>query len=403
MNNKLHETLFPKINDICNDYQKTLDALFYVGFTINIFYFFLRRTMFYVFMDALPWMGLLGLSLILLFISAMVEIFKSEDLKEFAFDLALLISGALQYTIGGHYPIQFFMVLVMIAARRKDAKKCLTAFVGSGTFILIFVWVLSLNGIIYYQTEPNLALGSSNSTDCMADWFFVISAYLVLRGNKIKWFEYPILYLWTTYIFYLTKGRTAAICLYAVLTYSLIINIKAIMKPLSKTKTKPHKALALFDFSYVYAFAFSFIVGIFFSGSFTDKLTGGLNTIQSRLTLTHKALTSWPFSFFGTHVDEAGYGGNHEIGEYFFIDNSYVRIYVMLGAVMAFLLFYAITGLAIEARKGQMWILYGILVIISVDCIMEHHFAEYWCNIIISLALADWGFLKLEPDTECHQ
>ena len=395
--------MFSKINAICDRHRRALDMLFYIGFTLNIFYFFLRRTMFYVFMDALPWMGLLGISLLMLLISALNEIFRSESKMEVIFDLALHISGALQYVIGGHYPIQFFMVIVMIAARRKDAKKCLMAFVASGTFILIFVWILSLNGIIYYQTEPNLALGTSNSTDCMADWFFVISAYLVFRRNKVKWFEYPILYLWTTYIFYLTKGRTAAICLYAVLTYSLIINIKTITKTSSKSTTKPYRALAFFDFSYVYAFIFSFIAGIFFSELFADKLTGSLNTIQSRLILTHKALISRPFSLFGSHVNEAGFGGNHDIGEYFFIDNSYVRIYVMLGAVMAFLLFYAITGLAIEARKGQMWILYGILVIISVDCIMEHHFAEYWCNIIISLALADWGFLKLEPDTECHQ
>lgn len=394
--------MFPKFNSICDKHKKVIEILFYVGFTLNIFYFFLRRTMFYVFMDALPWMGVLGLSMVLLFISALIEAFRCENIREFIADIILLATGALQYFIGGHYPIQFFMTFVIIAARRKNAKKALLIFTVVSTIIMIFVLYLSQNGYIYNQVVPkdNIlahALGTSSTTDCAADWFFILCGYVVLRDNNFKWFEYPLLFALPQYIYHLTGGLSATICSYGVLITCFILYA---LKSLSINVKINKKQIAIFDYSYLYAAILSFVMAIFFSQSLAEKMRGKLGSLQARLTLSHQALAEHPFSLFGANIEESGAGGigNSDIA-YFFIDNSYVRIYTMLGAVMFIIMMVLITRLLSKARKLNLTTLYFTLIFIAVDCLIEHHFMEYWCNIFISLALADWKSFGIKTQT----
>ena len=81
----------------------------------------------------------------------------------------------------------------------------------------------------------------------------------------------------------------------------------------------------------------------------TEREPHGLltQTILNRLQIGYRALQEHPFSLFGTKIKEHSLGGKTThpdgwwVNQYFFIDNSYIRLY-LFGGVILFCLFLSV-------------------------------------------------------------
>ena len=110
-----------------------------------------------------------------------------------------------------------------------------------------------------------------------------------------------------------------------------------------------------------------------------------LNTLFSeRLTISHNALKMYPVKLMGQNIEEVGGGSVLELRpEYFFLDDSYVRILLKYGLFL-FIIALAIM-IIISKRAGQIkqFVIVLALVAISIHSIMEHRLIDMAYNPMI--------------------
>ena len=129
----------------------------------------------------------------------------------------------------------------------------------------------------------------------------------------------------------------------------------------------------------VMGFLFMHFMSYFFQPSLTffrlfDKLLSG------RLKLGNKALEDYGLTLFGQTMPMNGNGGSlvHLGGNYFFVDSSYLLVYLRYGIIFLLLIF-LIHFWCCKKYKEDMYYLV-ILTIVVINCVVAHHMIELAYN-----------------------
>ena len=99
--------------------------------------------------------------------------------------------------------------------------------------------------------------------------------------------------------------------------------------------------------------------------------------LSGRLTYSHAAFSQYNITLFGQYVYMRGLGGSlQHAGEYFFLDSSYINMFFRFGILpLCGVIAIMVIGCR-RQRKNLSWERLGILTLIALHCMIEHHLFE---------------------------
>ena len=231
-------------------------------------------------------------------------------------------------------------------------------------------------------------INNRSSTDLAAHYFWMIAAYMWIRGKKITWGEIFALAALNAVVYSLTGSSNLLLCCGLLLAFAVVVKLfhkiteaenNSFVNAIRKVVSVCSKS------SYLIFAAFSIILSAVFNLS--NPLLNRINNLfHSRFSYGHRGMVEYGIHLFASDVPN--YGIDTSADDFYnFIDNSYVNILVGSGIIL--LLFYICFMTVIQMRHKKY--VYGavILAVCALSCVEEHHFAEIAYNFFPMLLFAD--------------
>lgn len=400
--------LLDRISGFLNDHLKLTKGIFYTAFAVCYFVRYFDSTMFVTWnINWKHFYEVFDAAVFLVAAEAIHVLHETGDKRAFFGKLLILLIGFLQWQSGGNYDL-FILTALVVSMTGKSAKTVMKLSLIIGIPILFAALFASQNGYIYYFVYPDggHALGMVYKTDLMAHWFYALLVWAVLREGRFTWFEFPLLFGYTQYLYHLTKAFNGYICMMLFLAILFVLYAKRMIRPVSDSsfednrqhkKVIRQKADHLLTYSYMIGTAVSYLASLLIPDSASFLQFGKLSSIRERIRLSKLAFRKFPLTLLGQPVAEQGAGGVvPENSSYFFLDNSYVRILIIYGILMLVLVLVICTSLLRRALSERKTVLFLALIIVSLHSLIEHHLTEFWYNIFLVLLFA-------EIDPECKK
>lgn len=346
---------------------------------------------------------------------------------------------------------QMVLGLLMIGAEETSARRILQIYLVVGFAEMVIMYWASMHGYIaylYYATVDAHAMGSIYRTDYAAHWLYLLIAYNILRGRRLRLVEYMAEGCLIYYVFHLTTGKTFLISapLFLVLCYvanglpqiqyrgrdcSTVVRrgiVQGIFYQNDPYRDKNHEALCcsethastetagirggrerlnrgniiriflnrisclIFPLCAVGSYIVALTIGSQYAG--ITSLTGAMATFQHRLGLSYTAFHQYPIRLFSQSVTEQGAGGLvdwNTSANYFFLDNAYIRMLIIHGVLFLVIILVTHTALMRRAVREHRYIIWCALVAIAVDSLSEHHMPTFSYNILPVIIWAEWN------------
>ncbi len=334
---------------------------------------------------------------------AVTAMLAQESVQLAVFETILLIAGYSSYKIGGQKFSYFVLCVLIVGATGRSFRKILYISFVAGCLAMAAAYAGCRLGIIedlVYRGGRH-SFGMVYCTDCAAHILFLMLSYAMLRFSSFRKADYAVLIFGLLYM-WKTGGKTDLIC--AVLLIALIVSSRFLKQkpfrrliPGKKIRRAVRAAFALLCFSFPACAAFSF-AATFFIPSDSPKIKPLGHTIAKRLELSLRALEENPFSFFGTKIKEHSFGGRTtnlpDWNRYFFIDCSYIRLYLFGGAILFLLILIVLTCAQVRCFVNRQYVYSAIMVIAALICIMEHHLVDFSFNVFPLMAFSGRKFFE---------
>lgn len=335
--------------------------------------------------------------LALLLIVLKIIVFDKYDNKMLLFGAVLLVDTFLVAGISTYQEALIFSI-VLLGCKGVDFVKILKVYIAGNIAVLLAAFVASrldiIEDLVYirdYVVERN-SFGTIYPTDFAAHIFFLLCVYYYLIKNSIQ-NRHLLAGLFVSAIVYaFCDTRLDSITmLLLVIGISLIHFRKAFTWNKNDSFSRLKSLMGVFiPYIPVMGFLFMHFMSYFFQPSLTffrlfDKLLSG------RLKLGNKALEDYGITLFGQTVPMNGNGGSLVyLGDnYFFVDCSYLLVYLRYGIVFLLLVF-LIHYWCCKKYTDDMYYLV-ILTVIVVNCVVAHHMIELAYNPFYLALLAKKG------------
>ena len=288
------------------------------------------------------------------------------------------------------YRFLWYTGFLIVGAKDIDFDKILKVYLTIGITIMLAAFVASQVGWIenlvftIYRGDQTLiqnSFGMIYHTDFAAHVFYLSVAAICLAEDKITIGKVINFVLLALFIFDKCAARTSFICL--MLMAFVVFIIKVTKKRISGEIIYRLVNCAMF------IFAGLFIVLTYMYNPVEEWIVKLDTTLSGRLGISYQAITEYDYKLFGQNIVEQGWGRGGEVTEYFFLDDSYIRIALMYGIVLFFmvLIMFFLSGVkAIQTKR--ILVLAGIAVI-ALHSFMEHHLIEIAYNPFLCYLLAD--------------
>lgn len=245
-------------------------------------------------------------------------------------------------------------------------------------------------------------MNNYSSTDFAAHYFWIIAAFLWIRGKKITWGEIAALGALDVLVYSLTASKTTLLCILLLLAVAVYMKIRSyIIENRKKTErsdgSKDSSFILKTDnvvteiigfccrYSYIIIGALLILLALSFtcSSPFFLKLNDELHW---RLSLGHRGFIEHGIRLLNSDVKMYGMSASGD-GYYNFLDCSYIGILVRNGILV--LLFYLASMSVIQIKHKKFIYGVAILAVCAVSCIEEHHLSELPYNMFILLLFAE--------------
>lgn len=245
-------------------------------------------------------------------------------------------------------------------------------------------WIENLVYVTDARGERN-SFGIIYPTDFAAHVFYLVIAASCLMEDKIKvWKTIPIISL-AFFVYTKCDARTSFLCM--ILLVGVLLFIKYF-----KDKMENNSPIYYMTNSLMILLAGIYIV-LTHAFNIEDERMLKINDILSyRLYYSDIAIQKYEYKLFGQNIEQKGWGNGFDIDyEYFFLDDSYIRVALMYGVVLfvvMLIIFYLCGIYAINCRR--VIVLFGISII-AVHCFMEHHILDIAYNPMICFLFTKRG------------
>ena len=244
---------------------------------------------------------------------------------------------------------------------------------------------------IFYIPKFN----SSSSTDFASHFFWIIAAYLWIRGKKISWGEILAIGALDILVYSMSGSNTSLLSISIVLIFAVVYKLLHSKDSTSRDKSSELNnqfgkiCSQIVSFCARYSFIIIAAICIVLAVSYNtgSPLMFRLDQIlHNRIAYGYRGLMEYGIHFIAE--DTPAYVMYSSVdGYYFYLDCSYLSLLIRFGVL--FLVFY-LAGMTFIQAKYKKYT-YGalILAVCALTCIEEPHLNELPYNFFILLLLAD--------------
>ena len=301
---------------------------------------------------------------------------------------AIILFAFIMPAILTDYSFLWYVGFLIVGAKDVDFDKILKVYLTIGITIMLAAFVASQMGWIedlVYITEKRgerHSFGVIYPTDFAAHVFYLVVAAICFFEDKIKvWKMIPIIAL-AILVLTMCDARTSFLCMmFSVLA---LLFIKFVKNKIGTRHWLYYMANSLMPI----------LSGLFLLLTHTfnveNELCLKINDILSyRLYYSAQAIQKYEYTLFGQNIEQKGWGNGFDIYyEYFFIDDSYIRIALMYGVVLFIVTIAMFSICGIKAIKERRVIIVFAIALVAVHSFMEHHLLELAYNPFIVLCIA---------------
>lgn len=384
------------------------DIVFFLSFAVCFGWEFINTTMFKKgFSDAfeLRMEGLYHFAVLNALVCGVIAVLLQDSVRQAAFEAVLLIAGFLQWRAGAGKYEYFVLCVLIVGMTGRSFRVLITIAFAIGTAMMAASFAASQLGIIedlVYEGGRH-SFGIIYCTDCAAHILFLMIMFLMLRLEDMTPVEFVALAL-VLAIMMMTRAQSDVACgfllfLGAVL-YRLSHRFLQRFQGLQKARVFRWGA-AVLSFSYMACALASFVVTVGFDRKDKALRKKLQYSLIRRLEMNQEVLQEHPFSLFGSRIEEHGFGGRTQNlpgwDKYFFIDCSYIRLYVIGGALLFILVLLLMTYAQLRCFSYKKYGLVALLALVAVSCVVEHHLMEFYYNVFPLMAFAGTGLFVEAP------
>lgn len=354
----------------------------------------------------------------------MLGIVLQENWKINATKAVILLIGILQFAIGGGSSLILILTILIGATDRKSADIILKESLIIEIAVIFIAYLASMNGYIEYKvsTDGRHSFGFTYYSHFSDKLLYLYMMFRCVYRKRLSIAGYALSVLLVYLDFRYTHARTVTICFVLFLLlcgiYDLIIYARekhgktetisdAYEKCSGEDTNQKHESRkttkenmrnvmgTLASAAYLFAGALSF------GGVYLNKLLENMeipyefNTFIARLNFSGEAMKQYGFTFFGQKIYES-----LDEGPYFYLDNAYIRLFFITGAVT--LLFFAVymTWMMWRAFSEKRYILFFTLLVAAIGGLSETYTINFYYNVFAILAFARLGCMGMIPERE---
>lgn len=378
------------IGDLYRRYAAFLNVLFYVAFAVMFAHIFCASTMLQV---TILRKGNLTICCDILILLALLRFWNEKSRRLTAVQCAILLTGGILEYRDGLMTLMILCVLIVAAEGISSRRILLIYLIMSVTIMTIAAWA-SVNGMAYYYYRNGThAMGIAYRTDYATHWLYILMAYRLFRRRQMSPLEYILAGGVVYYIYHITRGRTFLLCAAMLLILSYLLDyLPARVRGVRIKKLLHMAGVAVYPVCALFSYATTLVIGRTISGFNTSEFMG---TTMARLHFGYQAFQMYPLRLFSQSIYERGAGGPlANTSEYFFLDNSYVRMLIIYGIVFLLLILGIKIYMMHRCCVEQHYVLWCVLIIIAIHSISEHHMTDLFDNIVLVLAFAEWDLKR---------
>lgn len=354
----------------------------------------------------------------------MLGIVLQENWKVNVAKAVILLIGILQFAIGGGSSLILILTILIGATDRKSGDIILKESLIIGIAVIIIAYLASMNGYIEYKvsTDGRHSFGFTYYSHFSDKLLYLYMMFRCVYRKRLSIAGYALSALLVYLDFRYTHARTVTICfvlflllcgIYDLISYAREKNGKtetisdAYEKCSGEDTNQKHESSkttkenilnvmgALASAAYLFAGALSF------GGVYLNKLLENMEipyeliTFIARLNFSGEAMKQYGFTFFGQKIYES-----LDEGPYFYLDNAYIRLFFITGAVT--LVFFAVymTWMMWRAFYEKRYILLFALLVAAIGGISETYTINFYYNVFAILAFARLGCMGTIPERE---
>ena len=377
------------------------DILFYLSFIFCYCWGFMNTTMFKNdFSDAfkLQMEGYLHLAVICALICGIISVLLQDSVSQAVFEVLLIVVGFCHWKLGaGKY--EFFVLCVLIVGMTGRSFKVLTAIaLIAGSIMMAVTFAASQTGVITergYEGGRH-SFGIIYCTDCAAHFLFLMIMYAFLRLDSLHIVEYIALALLFV-LMTMTKAQSDIMC-------GALLLAGIVLYRLTRRwhNTIVMRVLALIgSFSFLICAGGTFLAALKFVRSNRELQATMPYSLTRRLEMSQEVLRDNPISLFGREIEEHGFGGRTENlpgwDKYFFIDCSYIRLFVIGGLLLFVMILLLMTYTQLRCFVYRQYGFLFLLALVALACMLEHHLMEYYYNVFPLMAFSGRRLFKDDP------
>lgn len=377
------------------------DILYYLSFIVCYSWGFINTTMFKNdFSDAFKAQmdGLFHFAVISALICGVIALLLQKNLQLAVFEIALVAAGFLHWKLGAGKFEYFVLCVLIVGMTGRSFKVLVSIALAIGSAVMAVTFAASQLGIItdlVYEGGRH-SFGIIYCTDCAAHILFLMMMYVFLRLDSLNIVEYVALIL-VCAIMMMTKAQSDLMCGFLLMGGILLYRLTRRWH-----KKKPVRIIAsIMSFSFLICTVLIFVVTLGFDRNNKELRKKIPYTLIRRLEMNQEALKAHPFSLFGSQIEEHGFGGRTENlpgwDKYFFIDCSYIRLFVIGGFLLFLMILLVMTYAELRCFAYRRYGFLLLLVLVSIACLLEHHLMEYYYNVFPLMAFSGRRLFRDDP------
>ena len=339
----------------------------------------------------------------------MLGIVLQENWKINAAKAAILLIGILQFAIGGGSSLILILTIMIGATDRKSGDIILKESMIIGVAVIIIAYLASMNGYIEYKvsSDGRHSFGFTYYSHFSDKLLYLYMMFRCISRKRLSIAGYALSALLVYLDFRYTHARTVTICfvlflllcgIYDFLSYVAEQREKDRVSTAHETENalKIIRVLALSV--YLFASAVSFVGIYLYNLLETIEIPAALSTLISRMQLSNLAMSKYGFTLFGQKIYESLDGGF-----YFYLDNSYIRLFFITGAITLVFFVVYMTWMMWDALSEKRYILSFALLVSAIGGISETYTINFYYNVFAILAFARLGYIGKIPEKRIYR
>ena len=354
------------------------EQIYIIAFSLYLFQSFVTTTMFTAIIPSLFLTFIKWFAVILVFIKIFMEKYSSKQFIIISITSILIIISALVSTYNN---LCIFLIFI-IGAYNIPLKKIVKTYFYLCLMLLIITMISAKLGIIedliYIRNgKSRNSFGIVYPTDFAAHVFFLMVAYIYLKGKNINLYNYLTLILISLLVYFFCYTRLDVACMVLLIIISIIYK-----------KNKLNFNNKLIKFLLVFSFSICAFIALFltFNYDYKNETYAKIDQFMSgRLTIGRMMLNQYDIKLFGQEINDYGYGGSltFKHNTYNYIDCSYLRILLKYGLVTFSILIVLNVFYYHKLYVNGNYMLLLLMLLVAINSIIAQHYLDFSYNFLL--------------------